>query len=184
MSKKTERVEIYVSGGGDVVIMEDDLLKEAPILRKRVLCIKVHDVTLEQSNFLKETARFCSPYHSMVVEDKKMTHVMSVSLDGIIRWAREVMCPQVEETAELLNDIFKAICVSQPDLEGYLVSDCVYRNGVCTKTEPCGKSVEILKHLISIVPEAYYRDARNKALLDDIKGEGFTMNTKDGETIN
>jgi len=55
-------------------------------------------------------------------------------------------------------------------LANWAVSDCVYRNGICTKKAPCGKSVQILKELISVVPEKYYRDARNEAFLRGVRG--------------
>lgn len=152
-------------------LMEDDYFKETVGLVTHKYNVTVENVTEKASKFLQETARYCGTEH--YCDGECDDHVMKISAQGMINWGRAVFCPQDEDIVELIQAITKAITELDSTIAAYLVSDCVYRNGVCTRQVPCGRSIEVLQNLISVVPERYYRDARNEKLIADIKnGKG------------
>jgi hypothetical protein len=154
-------------------VVDNDYFRETKLLTKHKYHIKIEHTTAEVTDFLSKTARYDTTSHSSeLCEDNTTTHRMCISATGMIMWCRAVFCPHDdEEITEVINRITKAVIELDPDIQNHLVSDCIYRNGICTREKPCGRSIEVLKQLISVVPERYYRDARNEKLLREIKGE-------------
>lgn len=148
----------------NMLITENDYFKETAALTSHKYLIDIVGITKEESDFLEETMRTNKVVHQYIGDG----HRIIVSAQGMINFGRAVFCPQDENIVELIQKVVAAVCEVDKGLVPHLVSDCVYRNGICTRDEPCGRSIDVLKQLISVVPEKYYRDARNKKLTDDV----------------
>ena len=156
----------------NMLLTEADYFKETIALVSHKYSITIEGLTYEESEFLVANMREGSTWHSWKPNgDTGDTgrHNITVSAQGMINFGRAVFCPQEDNIVDLIQKVVAAVVEVDKDLAAYLVSDCVYRNGVCTRDKPCGRSIEVLKDLVSIVPERYYRDARNEKLVNDVR---------------
>lgn len=154
-------------------VVDSDYFRETQELVTHKYLITIRGITYEQSDFLASTCWLAGTSHSWLSDDEGNfgRHIMCISAGDFIAWGRRVFCPQEQEIADMISGIAQAVIELDPGIGPHLVSDCVYRNGICTRAEPCGRSVNVLKELVSVIPEKYYRDARNEKLLREIKGE-------------
>jgi len=151
-------------------ITEEDIFQEFPILWDRKYRLTVSGIHHDTSNEIKRTARYCDTTHSRVEKGDRVKHIMIISAAGMIRWARVALCPnELEEFPVAIVALFHKVCEIEPLLSSFLIFDCQYRNGICTRDEPCGEHSNILKRLISMIPEKLYRDARNEAIIQQVK---------------
>ena len=157
-------------------VTAEDFFKETEKLVSHRYFIEMEGLTKKQSEFLTRTARYNNTTHSVKSDGDDVRHNITISAIGMIHFGRAVFCPQDKDIAEGIQAVVNAVIECDFMIKDYLVSDCVYRNGICNRQEPCGRSVEVLKNLISVVPEKYYRDARNEKVLRDIKADRGELN--------
>jgi hypothetical protein len=67
-------------------------------------------------------------------------HSMLINAQSLITMARKRLCYQAhKETREIMKAIRCVIGGLDPDLERYMVPECVYRGARCPELRPCGK---------------------------------------------
>ena len=152
-----------------------DYLRESVELREQRFSIIFSEITKDQSDFIAVTGCIMGVSHGRTTDGDEITHEVCIDAADLITWCRRIFCPQEPDIAPMLNDTYEAIIQVDSTIGEYLVSDCVYRNGICTREKPCGRSINVLQNLISLVPEAYYRDARNEKALKDQQAERSTL---------
>lgn len=73
-------------------------------------------------------------------QDTLVSHIMSVNLQELVFMSHKRLCKQASpETREVMQVLCKLAIEAVPELEGYLVPLCRYRNGKCTEFFPCNK---------------------------------------------
>lgn len=73
-------------------------------------------------------------------QDTLVSHIMSVNLQELVFMSHKRLCKQAsKETREVMQELCRLAIEAVPELEGYLVPLCKYRNGKCTEFFPCNK---------------------------------------------
>lgn len=73
-------------------------------------------------------------------QDTLVSHIMSVNLQELVFMSHKRLCKQASpETRGVMQELCKLAIEAVPELEGYLVPLCRYRNGKCTEFFPCNK---------------------------------------------
>ena len=71
-------------------------------------------------------------------QDATVTHVMDINAQELIQMARMRLCRQASrETTEVMQEICKAVLVTNPEFTPFLVPKCVAHGG-CNEFKSCG----------------------------------------------
>lgn len=74
-------------------------------------------------------------------QNAPVTMVWYMNAEGLINIAHKRLCNQAsKETRELVQEICDEVIKVNPEFEQYLVPNCIYRGGVCTEFNPCGRN--------------------------------------------
>lgn len=75
-------------------------------------------------------------------QDEIVSHIMSINAQELLFMARRRLCKTASpETREVMQEIVNQIIKLCPEFDGYLVPNCVYRNGKCTEFFPCNQNI-------------------------------------------
>ena len=73
-------------------------------------------------------------------QDTLVSHIMSINLQELVHMSHKRLCAQASpETRLVMAQLCDLALEAVPELEGFLVPLCKYRNGKCTEFFPCNK---------------------------------------------
>ena len=113
---------------------------------------------------------------ALMEEDESLRRVRyEVNIDGLcitinaqdlIDSSRKKLCVELKD--QILGEAHElkdAVYLVDSTMAHAMVPECYYRGGMCPYQNPkgCQENMMFLKQMISVVPEAFYRDARNEA---------------------
>ena len=73
-------------------------------------------------------------------QNAHVNHIMDINAQSLIFICRKRLCNKADNiTKQIMTMIVDEIIKVCPEFEGFLVPECIYRNGICPEFKSCGK---------------------------------------------
>ena len=136
-----------------------------------ILFDKTIELTLgmdKQQALNQEVATLASMEYGVSSDEGEV--VTTINAQQLINQSRKMLCNEIQQQVhgeghELKDGVYRA----DPIMAHAMVPECFYRGGMCPYQNPkgCNENVKYLRQLIGTIPEAFYRDARNEAAVNE-----------------